>query len=87
MRGVSPAAESRTSRNTGCYCEEELFFFGQAAEEDEQQQPLCVAVHFLVIGQGFLVHCLAVVVHPVKPMVARQTTVRRVERDFMMAVR
>ena len=82
MRGVSPAAESRTSRNTGCYCEEELFFFGQAAEEDEQQQPLCVAVHFLV-----LVHCLAVVVHPVKPMVARQTTVRRVERDFMMAVR
>ena len=41
----------------------------------------------MVIGQGFLVHCLAAVVHPVKPMVARQTTVRRVERDFMMAVR
>ena len=80
----NPAAP-RVLRSDECYCEEVFFFVGQAAEEDEQQQPLCAAVHFLVIGQGFFAHGLSVVVHPVNPMVARQTMVRRVESDFIIA--
>ena len=38
----------------------------------------------MLIGQGFFGHCLVVVAHPVNPMVARQTTDRRVASDFII---